>query len=106
MEKNASQMSLFSQGWKAEVYFGSELTAHHLPTRSVYRFKENDNVILTHSAKYTDDGTVDVFAVAIRTEVNPRHSVTETIEVFDNFLDAYYAGVNCVNNLNLDLITN
>ena len=97
---NTSQMSLFSQGWKAEVYF-NELTAHHLDTRSVYRFKENDNVMITHSAKYTDDGTVDVFSVALRKEINPRHSVTETVEVLDNFLDAYYAGVHCVNYLNM-----
>jgi len=44
-------MSLFRQGWKAEVYFGSEITAHHMNTRSVYRFKENDNVSITHFAK-------------------------------------------------------
>ena len=98
-------MSLFSQGWKAEVYFGSELTAHHMNTRSVYRFKENSDIAITHSAKYVDNGTADVFAVSVRKEINPRHSVTETLGVFDNFLDAYYAGVNCVNNLNLDLIT-
>ena len=71
-------------------------------TRSVYRFKENSDIAITHSAKYVDNGTADVFAVSVRKEVNPRHSVTETIEVFDNFLDAYYAGVQCVNNLNLE----
>ena len=105
MENNATQMSLFSQGWNAEQYFGSELTAHHLNTRSVYRFKENSAIAITHSAKYVDNGTVDVFAVSYRKEVNPLHSVTETVEVFDNWLDAYYCGVQCVNNLNLDLIT-
>lgn len=99
-------MSLFSQGWKAEVYFGSELIAHHMNTRSVYRFKENANVSITHSGKYAENGTVDVFAVSIREEINPRHSVTQTVETFDNFLDAYYCGVQCVNNLNLDLIAN
>lgn len=104
MENNATQMSLFSQGWKAEEYFGSELTAHHLNTRSVYRFKENDNVSITHSGKYAEDGTVDVFTVSVREEINPRHSVTQTVETFANWLDAYYCGVQCVNNLNLDLI--
>jgi hypothetical protein len=106
MEKNASQMSLFSQGWKAESIWGSELTAHHMNTRSVYRFKENSDIAITHSAKYVDNGTADVFAVSIRKEINPRHSVTETVKVFSNWLDAYYWGVQCVNNLNLDLIAN
>jgi hypothetical protein len=106
MKNNTSQMSLFSQGWKAEEYFGSELTAHHLNTRSVYRFKENNDIVITHSAKYVENGTVDVFTVSYRKEVNPRHSVTETVETFANFLDAYYCGVQCINNLNLDLIAN
>ena len=106
MKNNTSQMSLFSQGWKAEEYFGSELTAHHLNTRSVYRFKENSDIAITHSAKYVDDGTVDVFTVSYRKEINPRHSVTETVDTFDNWLDAYYCGVQCVNNLNMELIAN
>ena len=93
-------MSLWIANWKAEEYFGSELTAHHMNTRSVYRFKENSDIAITHSAKYVDDGTVDVFAVTYRKQVNPRHSVTETVEVFDKFLDAYYCGVVCINNLN------
>ena len=95
-------MSLFRQGWKAEVYFGSELNAHHMNTRSVYRFKENGNVSITHSAKYVDDETVDVFAVSVTEQINPRHSVTTTVETFDNFLDAYYCGLQCINNLNLE----
>ena len=99
-------MSLFSQGWKAETVWGDELTAHHLNTRSVYRFKENSNIAITHSAKYVDDETVDVFVVSYRKEVNPLHSVTETVEVFDKWLDAYYCGVVCVNNLNMELVTN
>jgi len=74
MKNETAQMSLFSQGWKAEVYFGSELTAHHMNTRSVYRFKENANVSITHSGKYAD------------------------------WLDAYYCGVQCVNNLNSDIL--
>jgi len=99
-------MSLFSQGWKAETVWGDELTAHHMNTRSVYRFKENSNIAITHSAKYVDNETADVFAVSYRKEINPLHSVTETVEVFDNWLDAYYCGVVCVNNLNMDLVTN
>jgi len=96
-------MSLFTNNWKAEDHFGSELTAHHMNTRSVYRFKENDNISITHFAKFVDDESVDVFTVSYRKEVNPLHSVTETVEVFDKFLDAYYCGVQCVNNLNMDL---
>ncbi len=104
MKNNTTQMSLFSQGWKAEEYFGSELNATHMNTRSVYRFKENANVSITHSGKYVDDGTVDVFTVSLREEINPRHSVTQTVETFDNFLDAYYCGVQVINNLNLDAL--
>ena len=98
--------SLFSQGWKAESIWGSELTAHHMNTRSVYRFKENSDIAITHSAKYVDNGTADVFAVSIRKEINPRHSVTETVKVFSNWLDAYYCGVQYINNLKTDLIAN
>ena len=104
MKNEATQTSLFSQGWKAETTWGSELTAHHMNTRSVYRFKENSNIAITHSAKYVDAGTVDVFAVSYRKEVNPLHSVTETVEVFSNWLDAYYCGVQCINNLNMELV--
>jgi len=99
-------MSLFRQGWKAEEFFGSELTAHHMNTRSVYRFKENSDIAITHFAKYVEDETVDVFTVSYRKEVTPLHSVTETVETFDNWLDAYYCGVQCVNNLNMEMITN
>ena len=106
MKNEATQTSLFSQGWKAETTWGSELTAHHMNTRSVYRFKENCDIAITHSAKYVDNGTVDVFAVSYRKEINPRHSVTETVKVFDNWLDAYYCGVQCINNLNMELNAN
>jgi len=101
MKNETTQMSLFSQGWKAEVYFGSELIALHMNTRSVYRFKENADVSITHSGKYVDDGTVDVFTVCYREEINSRHSVTKTVATFDNWLDAYYCGVQVINNLNL-----
>ena len=96
--------SLFSQGWKAESVWGDDLTAHHMNTRSVYRFKENSDIAITHFAKYVDNGTVDVFAVSYRKEINPRHSVTETVEVFDKFLDAFYCGVQCINNLNMEMV--
>ena len=99
-------MSLFRQGWKAEEFFGSELTALHMNTRSVYHFKENSDIAITHFAKYVEDETVDVFTVSYRKEINPRHSVTETVDTFDNWLDAYYCGVQCVNNLNMEMITN
>ena len=99
-------MSLFRQGFKAEVYWGDQVTAHHMNTRSVYRFKENSDIAITHSAKYVDNGTADVFTVSVTEQINPRHSVTETVETFDNWLDAYYCGVQCVNNLNMDLVTN
>ena len=107
-----SQMSLFRQGWKAEEFFGSELTAHHMNTRSVYRFKENSNIAITHFAKYVEDESVDVFVVSY-TEVlkyhergTVAHSQISTVDTFDNWLDAYYCGVQCVNNLNMELITN
>ena len=97
-----TQTTLFRQGWKAEVYFGSELTAHHMNTRSVYSFKENGNVSIIHDAPFVNDEAKDRFAVCVRTVHNPRHSTTETVETFDNWLDAYYCGVQCVNNLNYD----
>ena len=107
MKNNTTQTTLFRQGWKAEVYFGSELNAHHLPTRSVYSFKENGNVSIIHDAPFVNDEAKDRFTVSIRTEHNPRHSTTSPVESFDNWLDAYYCGVQCVNNLNLDsLIAN
>jgi len=88
--------SLFRQGWKAESVWGSELTALHMNTRSVYRFKENSDSAITHSAKYVEDGTVDLFVVSY-TEVlkyhesgTVAHSQTSTVETFDNWLDAYY----------------
>ena len=105
-------MSLFRQGWKAEEFFGSELTAHHMNTRSVYRFKENSNIAITHFAKYVEDESVDVFVVSY-TEVlkyhergTVAHSQTSTVDTFDNWLDAYYCGVQCINNLNMEMITN
>lgn len=90
-------MSLFRAGFKAEVYWGDEVEAHHMNTRSVYRFKKDSNVAITHSAKYVDDGTADVFAVSVREQVNPRHSVTSTVGTFDNWLSAYYCALDLLN---------
>jgi hypothetical protein len=102
--------SLFRQGFKAEVYWGDQVTAHHMNTRSVYRFKENSDIAITHSAKYVEDGTVDLFVVSY-TEVlkyhesgTVAHSQTSTVDTFDNWLDAYYCGVQCINNLNMELV--
>lgn len=100
--QSMKKTSLFKSGFKAEVYFGDEITAHHLNTRSVYRLKEDSNISITHSAKYVEDGTVDVFTVSLRKEMNPRHSVTETVEVFDNWLDSYYCAIQVNNNLRID----
>jgi hypothetical protein len=107
MKNNTTQTTLFRQGWKAEVYFGSELNAHHMNTRSVYSFKENGNVSIIHDAPFVNDEAKDRFTVNIRTEHNPRHSTTSPVQSFDNWLDAYYCGVQVINNLNLDsLIAN
>ena len=110
MKNNTTQMTLFRQGWKAEVYFGSELTAHHMNTRSVYRFKENSDVSIIHSAPIVDDNSVDRFVVEFR-EVLEYHesgnvfrSQTQTVGTFDNWLDAYYCGVQVINNLNMDAL--
>ena len=92
-------MSLFRQGWKAESVFGDDVTAHHMNTRSVYRFKENSKVSITHSAKYLGDETVDQFAVtytmvtALHPNGNVLSSVTRTVGNFDGWLDAYYCAI-------------
>ena len=86
----AKGMSLFRAGFKAEVYWGDEIVAHHMNTRSVYRFKKNSDIAITHSAKYVDDGTADVFSVSVHEQVDPLHGVTKTVGTFDNWLSAYY----------------
>ena len=103
-------MSLFSQGWKAEQYFGSELTAHHMNSRSVYRFKENDDISIIHTAVRKNNEWVDQFNVC-QYKVTEYHesgnvlsSESKVVETFDNWLDAYYCGVQCVNNLNMDAL--
>ena len=106
--KIEQKQSLFRAGFKAEVYWGDEITAHHMNTRSVYRLKEDSNISITHSAKYVDDGTVDQFVVSLR-KVTAYHqsgnvlsSVTETVDTFDNWLDAYYCAIQVNNNLRID----
>lgn len=99
-DKVEQGMSLFRAGFKAEVYWGDEIDAHHMNTRSVYRFKDNDDVSITHSAKYVDNGTADVFRVSVTEQINPRHSVTSTVGTFDNWLSAYYCAQQIITNLN------
>lgn len=90
-------MSLFRAGFKAEVYWGDEIEAHHMNTCSVYRFKKNSNVAIWHSAKYIDNGTADVFAVSVRKEINSRHFEDSTVGTFDNWLSAYYCALDLLN---------
>lgn len=91
--------SLFRSNWKAEEYWGDEVTAHHMNTRSVYRFKENSDIAITHSAKYVDGGTTDVFSVNVTEHINSRHSVTSTVGTFDNWLDSYYTAMEQIRQL-------
>ena len=102
-------MSLFSQNWKAEKYWGDELTANHMNSRSVYRFKENDDISIIHTAVLSDSKWVDQFVVC-QYQITEYHesgnvlsSESKVIETFDNWLDAYYCGVVCVNNLNMEM---
>ena len=83
--------SFFTLGFKFEEYCEG-VTAHHLNTRSVYRLKKNDKISITHTATYEGD---DIFTVSF-TEVTAYHpsgnvlsSTTKTLDVFDNFNDAF-----------------
>ncbi len=99
--------TLFRQGWKAEEYFGDDVSAHHLNTRSFYTFHKNDKVSIMHDASYLDSGHSDVsedrFTVSLRTvhsyheRGTEAHSTTETIGVFDNWLEAYYLALEIIN---------
>lgn len=99
--------TLFRQGWKAEDYFGDDVSAHHLNTRSFYTFHENDKVTIMHDAPYHDDGHSDVstdrFTVRKRTVLSyhergtEAHSVTVTVGTFDNWLEAYYLALQNIN---------
>jgi|DEB0MinimDraft_6_1074348.scaffolds.fasta_scaffold83530_3 hypothetical protein len=90
-------MSLFRAGFKAEVYWGDDVTALHMNTRSVYRFKENTDVAITHSAPYGVNGdwdkSVDQFYVCVTEYETPRHSVTSRVGTFDTWLSAYYCAL-------------
>ena len=95
-------MSLFRQGWKAETHFGDDVTALHMNTRSVYRFKENSDFAITHSAPYDGDVSVDQFALTF-TEVTAYHdsghvytSVTKTLGVYDTWLEAFYHAIDLI----------
>lgn len=83
--------SFFTLGFKFEECFEG-VTAHHMNTRSVYRLKKNDKISITHTATYEGD---DIFTVSF-TEVTAYHpsgnvlsSTTKTLDVFDNFNDAF-----------------
>lgn len=93
--------TLFRQGWKAEEYFGDDVSAHHMNTRSVYTFHANDKVSITHSAPYLNNGHSDVsadkFTVSLRTDHSPRHSTTTQIDTFDTWLEAYYLALEIIN---------
>ena len=101
-------MSLFQQGFRAEEYWGSELTATHLPKKSIYRFKENPEIRIIHTCDKIDGEFIDGFAVTYLriTATHPNGNMLaqdcKTIGNFDKFLDAYYCGVQCINNLNQD----
>ena len=99
-------MSLFRQGWKAETHFGDDVTALHMDTRSVYRFKENSDFAITHYAKYVDNGdefiSVDQFALTF-TEVTAYHDsghvlsqVSKTLGVYDTWLEAFYHAIDLI----------
>lgn len=87
-------MTLFRQGWKAEEYFGDDVRALHMSTRSVYSFKADGNVSITHDAPYLDNGHSDVsedrFHVWVKVVHTPLHSTSSCVGTFDNWLDAYY----------------
>ena len=99
----AKGMSLFRAGFKAEVYWGDEIVAHHMNTRSVYRFKKNDSVSIIHSAPYNSDGeSVDQFTVQ-HTRVLEYHpsgnvfrSETKTIDTYSTWLGAYYCALETI----------
>jgi len=100
-------ITLFRQGWKAEKYFGDDVSAHHMNTRSVYRFHKNDKVSITHDAPYLNNGHSDVsedrFTVSLRTvhfyheSGAEAHGTISTIGAFDNWLEAYYLALEIIN---------
>ena len=91
MTTTSTKVSLFRSGFKFEEYCEG-VTAHHMNTRSVYRLKKNSDISITHTATYEGD---DIFTVSF-TEVTAYHpsgnvlsSTTKTLDVFDNFNDAF-----------------
>jgi len=102
-DKMEKEMTQFRAGFKAELYWGDQVTAHHMNTRSVYRFKENDSVSITHSAPYnSNDESVDQFVVQ-HTRVLEYHpsgnvfrSETQTIDTYSTWLGAYYCALETI----------
>jgi hypothetical protein len=103
-DKIAEGSTLFRAGFKAETLWGDDVTAHHMNTQSVYTFKKNSNVSITHSAPYGVNGnwdeSVDQFVVWVREQHNPRHSTTSTVGTFDTWLGAYYCALEQIRKLN------
>lgn len=97
MKNKTTQPTQFRSGFKAEVYWGDEINALHMNTRSVYSFKANPNVAITHDAPYVNDVSEDRFTVTVRTEHTPRHSTTASVGCFSNWLDAYYRALHQIN---------
>ena len=71
-------------------------------TRSVYRFKENSDFAITHSAHMNGDVSVDQFALTF-TEVTAYHDngnvlsqVTKTLGVYDTWLEAFYHAIDLI----------
>jgi hypothetical protein len=101
--------TLFRQGWKAEEYFGDDVSAHHMNTRSVYRFHKDSNVSITHDAPYVGDVSTDRFTVSLlkvksyHESGTVAHSVTTRLATFDNWLQAYYYAYEIVDSVLISL---
>jgi hypothetical protein len=106
----ATPSTLFSMGWKAEHCWGDEITAHHMNTRSVYTFKANPSVSITHSAPYDNNGHSDIsrdlFRVSVTTVIKYHesgtvaHSETKTVKSSEHWLSAYYCALDLIRDLN------
>lgn len=94
-DKIDNNSTLFKAGFKAEVYWGDEIHAHHMNTRSMYSFKKNTDVSITHDAplNYDTDSFEDRFRVSVRKWETDRCSVTSTIATFSDFNSAYYVAL-------------
>lgn len=90
-----NKTTLLSQGIKFEQYWGDDVRAHHMNTRSVYRFIKNSNVFITHTAplNYSTDTFEDQFRVQVTKLDGDRSSITSTIATFSDFNSAYYVAL-------------